>query len=65
MAVGPTVQEWLTELVIALVVRTRRPCYRSRPGRVLPWSTVSLMALAIALPYLPFIGVSVWFGIVR
>ncbi|HSB55180.1 MAG TPA: magnesium-translocating P-type ATPase, partial [Gemmatimonadales bacterium] len=29
------IESLLTELVIALVVRTRRPFYRSRPGRVL------------------------------
>jgi Mg2+-importing ATPase len=54
---GWFVESLLTELVIALVVRTRRPFYRSRPGRVLLWSTVSLMALTFALPYLPWIGV--------
>jgi len=47
----------LTELVIALVVRTRRPFYRSRPGRILLWSTLALVALTVAIPYLPFIGV--------
>ena len=54
---GWFVESLLTELVIALVVRTRRPFYRSRPGRVLLWSTMSLMALTFALPYLPLIGV--------
>jgi Mg2+-importing ATPase len=53
---GWFVESLLTELVIALVVRTRRP-FRSRPGRVLLWSTVVLVALTVALPYLPFIGV--------
>ncbi|MEO8257308.1 MAG: magnesium-translocating P-type ATPase [Acidobacteriota bacterium] len=54
---GWFVESLLTELVIALVVRTRRPFYRSRPGRVLLWSTALLMALTFALPYLPLIGV--------
>ena len=54
---GWFVESLLTELVIALVVRTRRPFYRSRPGRVLLWSTVALIALTVAIPYLPFIGV--------
>ena len=54
---GWFVESLLTELVIALVVRTRRPFFRSRPGRVLLWSTVALVALTVAIPYLPFIGV--------
>jgi Mg2+-importing ATPase len=54
---GWFVESLLTELVIALVVRTRRPFFRSRPGRVLLWSTVALVALTFAIPYLPFIGV--------
>src|SRR6185295_16048153 len=32
------VESLFTELVIALIVRTRRPAWRSRPGTVL-WST--------------------------
>ena len=35
------VESLLTELVVALVVRTRRPFFRSRPGRFLLWSTVA------------------------
>jgi Mg2+-importing ATPase len=54
---GWFVESLLTELVIALVVRTRRPFFRSRPGGVLLWSTVALTALTFAIPYLPFIGV--------
>jgi len=53
---GWFVESLLTELVIALVVRTRRPFYRSQPGRVLLWSTVALIGLTVAIPYLPFIG---------
>ena len=54
---GWFVESLLTELVIALVVRTRRPFFRSRPGGVLLWSTLALVALTIAIPYLPFIDV--------
>jgi Mg2+-importing ATPase len=54
---GWFVESLLTELVIALVVRTRRPFFRSRPGRVLLWSTLALIALTFAIPYLPFIRV--------
>jgi Mg2+-importing ATPase len=47
------VESLLTELLIALVVRTRRPFYRSRPGRLLLWSTAAVSGLALMLPYLP------------
>jgi len=50
---GWFVQSLLTELVIALVVRTRRIFYRSRPGRVLWVSTLVLSVVALAIPYLP------------
>ncbi|HVQ28544.1 MAG TPA: cation transporting ATPase C-terminal domain-containing protein, partial [Vicinamibacteria bacterium] len=48
------IESLLTELVVALVVRTRRVFFRSRPGRVLAWSTVAMVGLAFALPYWPF-----------
>jgi Mg2+-importing ATPase len=47
------VESLLTELVIALVVRTRRPFFRSRPGSLLLWSTILLLPLALGLPFLP------------
>jgi Mg2+-importing ATPase len=51
------VESLLTELVIALVVRTRRKFYRSRPGRLLFWSTVVLAGLTLLVPYAPFLRV--------
>ncbi len=51
---GWFVESLLTELVIALVVRTRRPFWRSRPGDLLLWSSVGVMALTFAIPYLPY-----------
>jgi Mg2+-importing ATPase len=50
------VESLLTELLVALVVRTRRSILRSRPGRVLLGSTVALVVVALGLPYLPGIG---------
>ena len=44
----------LTELVIALVVRTRRPFFKSRPGPLLLAATVILVAVTPFIPYLPF-----------
>jgi Mg2+-importing ATPase len=37
-----------------LVVRTRRPFFRSRPGRLLLASTAAVTVLTFSLPYLPF-----------
>ena len=51
------VESLLTELVIAMVMRTQRPFFRSRPGTLLLASTVGLTALSFAIPYVPFAGV--------
>ncbi|MEO8562246.1 MAG: magnesium-translocating P-type ATPase [bacterium] len=51
---GWFVESLLTELVIALVVRTRHVFYRSRPGALLLWSSVAFMGVALVIPYLPF-----------
>jgi Mg2+-importing ATPase len=50
---GWFVESLLTELVIALVVRTRRPFFRSRPGTLLLASTLVVTMVALVLPYLP------------
>lgn len=41
----------LTELVVVLVLRTRRPAWRSTPGRLLLGTTIAVAALALAIPY--------------
>lgn len=51
------VESLLTELVIALVVRTRRPFFRSRPGTLLMASTLILVPLALAIPFVPGAGI--------
>lgn len=51
------VESLLTELVIALVVRTRRIFFRSRPGKLLLYSTIVLVAITFAIPYLPFVRI--------
>jgi len=50
---GWFVESLLTELVIALVVRTYRPLHRSRPGRLLLVSTMILIPLTFAIPFVP------------
>jgi P-type Mg2+ transporter len=47
------VESLLTELAVALVVRTRRPFFRSRPGRLLVATTAGVAGMALALPFLP------------
>jgi Mg2+-importing ATPase len=42
-----------TELVILLVVRTRRPLFRSKPGVYLWTSTLLVGGGSLILPYLP------------
>ncbi|MBI4424564.1 MAG: HAD-IC family P-type ATPase, partial [Elusimicrobia bacterium] len=50
------VESLLTELAVALVVRTRRRFYESRPGRLLLGSTLTMIPLAYTIPYLPIAG---------
>ncbi len=50
---GWFVESLLTELAVALVVRTRRPAWRSRPSFGLVVSTVLVAGVAVALPYTP------------
>lgn len=50
---GWFIESLMTELVIALIVRTRRPFFSSTPGRWLLWATVAVAVLTLMLPYLP------------
>jgi len=50
---GWFVESLLTELLVALVVRTRRPFYRSRPATSLMVITGLVVCVALALPYTP------------
>ncbi|MBY0503751.1 MAG: magnesium-translocating P-type ATPase [Bryobacteraceae bacterium] len=50
---GWFIESLLTELAVALVVRTRLPFYRSRPGKWLLLSTIAVTVLTILIPYLP------------
>src|SRR5258706_13745385 len=51
---GWFIESLLTELVIALVVRTRHLFFRSRPGKLLLVSTLIIIAVTLVIPYLPF-----------
>jgi Mg2+-importing ATPase len=50
---GWFVESLVTALVIILVVRTRRPFYRSRPGGALLVATLVLIPFAFGIPFLP------------
>ncbi len=43
----------LTELAVLLVLRTRRPAFRSRPGTGLLIASLAIAAVTIAIPYSP------------
>jgi P-type Mg2+ transporter len=51
---GWFIESLLTELVIALVVRTRHLFFRSRPGTLLLTSSLVFMGITLVMPYLPF-----------
>ena len=42
----------LTELAVVLILRTRRPAFRSRPSRLLLWTTLVVAAGTLAIPFL-------------
>jgi Mg2+-importing ATPase len=46
----------MTELLIMLVIRTRKPFYKSRPGKYLLISTLAVAAITLILPYSPVSG---------
>jgi len=51
---GWFIESLMTELLIALVVRTRRPFFKSKPGKYLWLSTLIVALMTVLLPYLPF-----------
>jgi Mg2+-importing ATPase len=46
----------LSELLVLLVIRTRRSFFQSRPGSALLWTSVAVAGVTLLLPYLPFAG---------
>ncbi|MFO0689164.1 MAG: magnesium-translocating P-type ATPase [Myxococcota bacterium] len=50
---GWFVESLLTELAIVLVVRTKQPLLRSRPGRLLMGTTVAVAGGTLLIPWLP------------
>ena len=54
---GWFVESVVSASMIVLVVRTRRPFFRSRPGRLLLGSTLILIPATFAIPFLPYASV--------
>jgi Mg2+-importing ATPase len=52
----------LTELAVVLVLRTRKPAFRSKPSPLLLWSTLAVVIATFAIPFLG--GASALFGFV-
>jgi len=50
------VESLMTELFIALVVRTRKPFFKSKPGKYLWISTLLVAVGTVLIPYLPVSG---------
>nr|WP_312022730.1 HAD-IC family P-type ATPase [Bradyrhizobium sp. 2S1] len=42
----------LTELAVVLILRTQRPAFRSRPSRLLLWTTLVVATGTLAIPFL-------------
>jgi Mg2+-importing ATPase len=53
---GWFVESLITELVIALVIRTRHLFWQSRPGKLLLLSALTFVGITLVLPYLPFVS---------
>lgn len=58
---GWFVESLITQLGTLLIVRTRRPVWKSRPGKWLVRITLAMMAMALILPATPIAG---WFDFV-
>jgi Mg2+-importing ATPase len=53
---------WFLESVVSaslivLVIRSRKPSYKSRPGKYLLITTLSIVAITLILPYTPIAGI--------
>jgi P-type Mg2+ transporter len=47
------VESLLTEVVVVLVLRTRAPAWRSRSSNTILLTTISIIGIALAIPYVP------------
>jgi Mg2+-importing ATPase len=54
---GWFVESVVSASLIVLVIRSRKPSYRSQPGKYLLIATLSIAAITLILPYTPLAGV--------
>jgi len=50
---GWFIESVMTELLIMLVIRTQRPFFQSKPGKGLFYSTLAVLIITLALPFIP------------
>ncbi len=50
---GWFVESVVSAALVVLVIRSRRPFYRSRPGKRLLWTTIGVVVATLLLPFLP------------
>ena len=53
---GWFVESLVTQTLVVFVIRTSRPAWRSRPGKVLTALALGVVAVALLLPYSPLAG---------
>jgi Mg2+-importing ATPase len=53
---GWLVESVVTELLILLVMRTRRPFFKSKPSGALAAATLAIVVVTLVLPYSPLKG---------
>jgi Mg2+-importing ATPase len=58
---GWFIESMVTQTLVVFCIRTRRLFFRSKPGGFLTVMNIGAIAVAIALPFLPW-GVGAWFG---
>ena len=54
---GWFIESIVSAALIVLVVRTRRPFFRSRPSRLLALATLGVVIITVLIPHLPFAAV--------
>jgi P-type Mg2+ transporter len=59
---GWFIESIISATLIVLVVRTRRPFFKSRPSRLLTLATLCVLIVTVLIPHLPFAGM-LGFGI--
>jgi Mg2+-importing ATPase len=54
---GWFIESVISASMIVLVIRSRKPFFRSQPGKYLLFATLSILALTLILPFTPLAGI--------